>query len=101
MTIKRGGQTFTATNANVVPYIPFLLLKFECHINAEKSNGPRNSKYLYKYATKGPDRAMVSVEADGEERPRDEISDFKDLRCGRSSVKMVQPNVFIQVSWRQ
>ena len=81
MTIKRGGRTFNATNANVVPYIPFLLLKFECHINAEKSNGPRNSKYLYKYATKGPDRAMVSVEADGEERPRDEISDFKDLRC--------------------
>ena len=101
MTIKRGGQTFTATNANVVPYIPFLLLKFECHINAEKSNGPRNSKYLYKYATKGPDRAMVSVEADGEERPRDEISDFKDLRCTSSSVKMLQLNLFIQVRWRQ
>ena len=80
MTIKRGGITFVATNAMVVPYNPYLSLIFNCHINVEKSNSARNAKYLYKYLTKGPDRAMVSVEPDGEERPRDEISDFKDLR---------------------
>ena len=80
MIIKRGGMTFTATNAMVVPYNPYLSLMFNCHINVEKSNSARNTKYLYKYVTKGPDRAMVSVEPDGEERPRDEIADFKDLR---------------------
>ena len=80
MIIKRGGITFVATNAMVVPYNPYLSLMFNCHINVEKSNSARNTKYLYKYVTKGPDRAMVSVEPDGEERPRDEIADFKDLR---------------------
>ena len=78
--IKRGGVTFEVTNANVVPYNPYLSLRFNCHINVEKSNSPKNAKYLYKYITKGPDRAMVTVEMDGEERPRNEIQDFKDLR---------------------
>ena len=80
ISIKRGGITFEVTNANVVPYNPYLSLRFNCHINVEKSNSARNTKYLYKYVLKGPDRAMVSVEADGDERPRDEIADFKDLR---------------------
>ena len=81
ISIKRGGVTFEVTNANVVPYNPYLSLRFNCHINVEKSNSARNAKYLYKYVLKGPDRAMVSIEADGEEeRPRDEIADFKDLR---------------------
>ena len=80
ISVKRGGITFEVTNANVVPYNPYLSLRFNCHINVEKSNSARNTKYLYKYVLKGPDRAMVSVEADGDERPRDEIADFKDLR---------------------
>ena len=80
LTVKRGGITFEATNAMVVPYNPFLSLLLNCHINVEKSNTARNTKYLYKYVTKGPDRTMVSVEPDGEEGPRDEIADFKDLR---------------------
>ena len=46
----------------------------------EKSTSPRNAKYLYKYVTKGPDRSMVSAELDNEDRPRDEIADYKDLR---------------------
>ena len=78
--ISRGGFTFEVTNANVVPYNPWLSLKLNCHINVEKSNSPRNSKYLYKYTLKGPDRAMVSVELDNEEQPRNEIAEFKDLR---------------------
>ena len=80
LTVKRGGLTFEATNAMVVPYNPLLSLLFNCHINVEKSNSARNTKYLYKYLTKGPDRTMVSIEPDGEEGPRDEIADFKDLR---------------------
>ena len=80
MMIKRGGVEFEVTNAMVVPYNPSLSLEFNCHINVEKSNTARNTKYLYKYLTKGPDRAMVSVEAEDSEQPRDEIADFKDLR---------------------
>lgn len=78
--ISRGGFTFEVTNANVVPYNPWLSLKLNCHINVEKSNSARNSKYLYKYTLKGSDRAMVSVELDNEEQPRNEIAEFKDLR---------------------
>lgn len=78
--ITRGGRSFTITNRDVVAYNPYLSLRYNCHINVEKSTSPRNAKYLYKYVTKGPDRACVSAEVDG---PRDEIADYKDLRsCG-------------------
>ena len=63
-----------------MPYNPFLSLRYNCHINVEKSTSPRNAKYLYKYVTKGPDRAMVSAELQNEEHPRDEIANYRDLR---------------------
>ena len=76
-------MVFNVTNANIVPYNAFLSLKYNCHINVEKSNSARNVKYLYKYVTKGGDRAMVSTEVEGQTGPRDEISNYKDLRsCG-------------------
>ena len=78
--MNRGGIPYQATNRDVVPYNPFLLLRYNCHINVEKSTSPRNAKYLYKYVTKGPDRSMVSAELDNEDCPRDEIADYKDLR---------------------
>ena len=78
--MNRGGIPYQATNRDVVPYNPFLSLRYKCHINVEKSTSPRNAKYLYKYVTKGPDRSMVSAELDNEDRPRDEIADYKDLR---------------------
>ena len=78
--MNRGGIPYQATNRDVVPYNPYLLLRYNCHINVEKSTSPRNAKYLYKYVTKGHDRSMVSAELDNEDCPRDEISDYKDLR---------------------
>lgn len=36
--------------------------------------------HIYKYTTKGPDRAMVSVEVD-DGAPRDEVQNYKDMRC--------------------
>ena len=35
------------------------------------------TKYLYKYVTKGPDRAMATTTVDG---VRDEISEYEDMR---------------------
>ena len=78
--IVRSGVPFEVTNRNVVPYSAFMCLRYNCHINVEKSTSPRNAKYLYKYVTKGPDRAMVSAEVDGQPGPRDEIADYKDCR---------------------
>ena len=38
--------------------------------------------YLYKYVTKGPDRAMVTTEVD---KIRDEIKEYEDMRSVGSS----------------
>jgi hypothetical protein len=81
ITIKRGGREFEVDNRWVVPYSPYILLRYGCHVNVEKATSSGSAKYLYKYVTKGPDRAMVSTTVEGgEQPPRDEISDYKDLR---------------------
>jgi hypothetical protein len=76
---KKGGRK--VDNRWVVPYSPLLLLRYGCHINVEKATSSGSAKYLYKYVTKGPDRAMVSTFVEGgEQLPRDEIADYRDLR---------------------
>ncbi|KAL0342560.1 UNVERIFIED_CONTAM: hypothetical protein Scaly_1918600 [Sesamum calycinum] len=42
-------------NGWVVPYNPWLLLKYDCHINVEIYSNIKSIKYLYKYVYKGPD----------------------------------------------
>jgi ATP-dependent DNA helicase PIF1 len=70
-------------NRWIVPYNPYLSLRMNCHINMERCTSPKAAKYLYKYITKGSDRAMVAAEVEGQ--PRDEIADYKDLRSVGSS----------------
>ena len=59
-TVQKDGKTIN--NSWVVPYSPYLSLRYNCHINIEICISPLAAKYLYKYVTKGPDRAMVSTE---------------------------------------
>ena len=59
VTIVRNGVVFHVTNADIVPYSPFLCLMFEAHINVEKSNSVQNIKYLHKYCHKGPDQVEL------------------------------------------
>ncbi|WVZ76660.1 hypothetical protein U9M48_024616 [Paspalum notatum var. saurae] len=67
-------------NRWVVPYNPFLLRYFNCHINVEVCSSIKAVKYLYKYLYKGHDRASVSVnEADGEGNV-DEIKMYREAR---------------------
>ena len=74
-------------NRWVVPYNPFLSLRYNCHINVEFCTSPKAAKYLYKYVTKGHDRAMVSTVVDSQPRDehRDEIREYEDLRSIGSS----------------
>ena len=73
-------------NSWVVPYCPFLSIRFDCHINIEFCVSPKATKYLYKYVTKGSDRAMVrTIVEDENEKPRDEIAEYEDLRSVGSS----------------
>ena len=82
-----GGQTIkngkVIDNRWVVPYNPYLSLRYNCHINVESCISPKAAKYLYKYVTKGPDRAMVSAEVEGEDQyeNRDEVNEYINCRC--------------------
>ncbi|KAL0307589.1 UNVERIFIED_CONTAM: hypothetical protein Sangu_3021300 [Sesamum angustifolium] len=64
-------------NGWVVPYNPWLLLKYDCHINVEICSSIKSIKYVYKYVYKGPDCIVFEV------RPGpvyDEISQYVDGR---------------------
>ena len=77
----KSGQTID--NRWVVPYNPYLSSRYQCHINVEVCSSPKAAKYLYKYVTKGNDRAMVSTEVESQDR--DEITNYEDLRSVGSS----------------
>ena len=51
-------------NRWIVPYNPYLLLRYESHINVECCTSTKVAKYLYKYVTKGNFRAMVNASVD-------------------------------------
>ena len=73
-------------NRSVVPYCPFLTKRFGCHVNFEFCTSPKAAKYLYKYVTKGSDRAMVVTVVEGQSgQQRDEISEYENLRSVGSS----------------
>ena len=88
--LRRRSGYFTFDNSWVVPYNPWLCLKYNAHINVEICNSVAAVKYLYKYVYKGHDRAMISVEADAAQstdidRPApvsdiDEIQQYLDAR---------------------
>lgn len=45
----------------VVPYNPFLLMKYQSHLNIEIVSNFASVRYLYKYVTKGFDKAKVKL----------------------------------------
>lgn len=49
-------------NRWVVPYNPYLLQKYRCHINIEIASSVAAVKYIFKYVFKGPDRITLAVE---------------------------------------
>ena len=86
ITITIKNNKFEVDNNWIVPYSPYLSLRYNCHINVEICMSPLASKYIFKYVTKGEDRAMVRVQIEnGEEIVRDEIEEYEDLRSVGSS----------------
>ncbi|XP_073129028.1 uncharacterized protein [Henckelia pumila] len=64
----------------VVPYNPYLLYRYDCHINVEICSGLTAVKYLYKYIYKGHDKISVHVSPSSMEPYVDEIKTFQDAR---------------------
>ncbi len=45
----------------VVPYSPFLSLKYRAHVNVEIASSIKSFKYVYKYVLKPPDTAVIAI----------------------------------------
>nr|XP_027083804.1 uncharacterized protein LOC113706116 [Coffea arabica] len=73
-------RRFTLDNRWVVPYNPYLLALFDCHINVEIYSTIKLVKYLYKYVFKGHDLVSFKVVADGGPPDIDEINEFQKGR---------------------
>jgi hypothetical protein len=53
-------------NSWVVPYNPYLTLKYNAHINLELCSTVKSVKYLYKYMYKGYDCANIELNVETE-----------------------------------
>ncbi|XP_050890313.1 uncharacterized protein LOC127095705 [Lathyrus oleraceus] len=71
------GKDRSVDNRWVVPYNPWLLLKYDCHINVEICSSIKSIKYLYKYVYKGPDRVAMEVHKGSY---MDEVQQYVDAR---------------------
>ncbi|XP_059669340.1 uncharacterized protein LOC132314497 [Cornus florida] len=67
-------------NRWVVPYNPYLLERYDCHINVEICSGITAVKYLYKYIYKGHDRVAIHISNVDGGNFVDEIKEYQDAR---------------------
>ncbi|KAG6673080.1 hypothetical protein I3842_16G093400 [Carya illinoinensis] len=67
-------------NRWVVPYNPYLLAMFDCHINVEICSTIKAVKYLYKYIYKGHDRVAFNLVSEQSTQQIDEIERFQSAR---------------------
>ena len=78
-TVTRGGQQHIICLGSewMVPTNPLLMLIYDAHINVEVCSSIKSVKYLFKYLFKGPDRAMIALDAADQDNV-DEISIYQD-----------------------
>ncbi|XP_070196534.1 uncharacterized protein [Littorina saxatilis] len=82
-TLMRGNQKMTITNQWVVPYSPYLIHQFNCHINVEICSSIKSIKYVVKYVHKGTDQAVFHLQETAAEQQLptvDEVSLFQNAR---------------------
>ena len=75
--LVRGSQLH---NGYVVPYNPYLLYKYQCHINVESCSTVKAIKYLFKYVFKGHDSASLEASVSENIVEHDEIKSFLETR---------------------
>ncbi|KAI9084454.1 hypothetical protein K1719_033644 [Acacia pycnantha] len=108
-TVSRKGVKLD--NRFVVPYNARLLKLFCGHLNIEKTNQSRSIKYLFKYISKGNDRAIAGIynknDSLGTQQSFDEVSHYlncswKDWSLYPSSRRTILSSfVAYKASWRK
>ncbi|KAF0706862.1 hypothetical protein AaE_013911, partial [Aphanomyces astaci] len=70
-----------AADQYCVPHNPYLVHKYNCHINVEVCTSIKAVKYMYKYVYKGSDRITYAVFTDRERQPMlDEAREYVEGR---------------------
>jgi len=64
----------------IIPYSPFLLATFDCHLNVEICSTIKAVKYLYKHVYKGHDCVSFSVARNHDNENNDEIQNYQSAR---------------------
>ncbi|UYV82281.1 hypothetical protein LAZ67_21001575 [Cordylochernes scorpioides] len=59
---KLENKNISVDNRWVVPYSPFLLKKYDCHINVQVCTSIKSVKYIFKYILKGHDCANLEIQ---------------------------------------
>ena len=66
-TKKFRGMDIEINNQNIVPYSPYLMKKYNCHINVEYCASFQTMKYLFKYQYKGHDLVGAGLQTQDNE----------------------------------
>lgn len=83
---------FSLNNGYVVPYNPYLLQKFNCHLNVEVCTTVKSIKYIYKYIHKGFDSATVRFARTNDTNTNRIVVD--------NTVNLNEIESFIEAAWR-
>lgn len=79
-TVTRNNRQYVIDNRWIVPYNPYLIRRFGCHINVEICSSIIAVKYMYKYVYKGSDRIVVQQRRANNGDGVDEIQRYLDCR---------------------
>jgi hypothetical protein len=82
-------KTDKLDNSWVVPYNPYLLEKYDAHINVEICSSIKAIKYLNKYVFKGSDKAQIAVTS-SEESPSPSDEQHQHTSLGSSNSSSIQ-----------
>jgi hypothetical protein len=66
-------------DSRVIPYNPFLLLKYGSHINIEYVFGQKACKYIFKYVLKGFEKAYVQVNRMNQDGNDANVFDYDEI----------------------
>jgi len=72
LSVRRSGEDISALvdNRRVVPYSPYLSLRYKAHINVELCGSMKAVKYIHKYIYRGGDREPVKLDSEHDDIKR-------------------------------